>query len=177
MPLGRKRGPHKPPRNRRRKLLAGNGRIHHPHKEPQKTTYPRKITPQIAKLFRAAAQAETVHAHAHLRVMDGIKSTKENLAEAIKGEGFEFQQMYPEYINQAEEEKNKAAINSFRNASAVEKIHHGLYSGALSRLEAGADLPSSKILVCEICGNTVLGNAPEKCLVCGAPKNKFKEIE
>ena len=133
--------------------------------------------PQTARLFRAAAQAETVHAHAHLRVMGGIKSTEENLAEAIEGEGFEFQQMYPEYVKQAQQENNKAALISFQNALAVEQIHHGLYSQALNALQAGADLPDSKVYVCAVCGNTVLGEPPEKCPVCGAPKEKFDEIQ
>lgn len=133
--------------------------------------------PQVAKLFRAAAEAETVHAHAHFRVMDGIKSTKENLAEAIKGEGFEFQQMYPGYLKEAQDEGNKAAAMSFQNALAVEEIHHGLYSEAMSVLEAGADLPASKVYVCGVCGNTVFGEPPEKCPICGAPKNKFDEVQ
>ena len=133
--------------------------------------------PQTARLFRAAAQAEAVHAHAHLRVMGGIKSTEENLAEAIEGEGFEFQQMYPEYVKQAQQENNKAALISFQNALAVEQIHHGLYSQALNALQAGADLPDSKVYVCAVCGNTVLGEPPEKCPVCGAPKEKFDEIQ
>lgn len=132
---------------------------------------------QIAKLFRATAAAETVHAHAHLRVMDGIKTTKENLAEAIKGEGFEFQQMYPGYVKEAQAESNKAAAISFQNAMAVEEIHHGLYSDALSGLDAGADLPAGKIYVCSVCGNTVIGEPPEKCPVCNAPKEKFNEVE
>lgn len=133
--------------------------------------------PQVAKLFRAAATAETVHAHAHFRVMGGIKSTKENLVEAIEGEGFEFQQMYPGYLKEAQDEGNKAAAMSFQNALAVEEIHHGLYSEALSAIEAGADLPASKIYVCSVCGNTVFGEPPEKCPICGAPKNKFDEVQ
>ena len=79
---------------------------------------------QVAKLFRAAAEAETVHAHAHLRVMDGIKSTAENLAEAVEGEGFEFQQMYPKFLAEAQAEGMKPAEFSFKNALAVEEIHH-----------------------------------------------------
>ena len=80
--------------------------------------------PQIAKLFRSAAEAETIHAHAHFRVMDGVKSTVENLKEAIEGEGYEFNKMYPEFLEVALKEGNKKAEISFKNAMAVEKIHY-----------------------------------------------------
>jgi rubrerythrin len=133
--------------------------------------------PQVAKLFRAAAEAETVHAHAHLRVMDGIKDTKDNLQAAIDGEGFEFQEMYPKYLAEAEEEDNKAAVFSFKNALAVEEVHHGLYSEAINAVSAGQDLPDQQIFVCAICGNTVYGEAPEKCPICGAPKAQFFEVK
>ena len=132
--------------------------------------------PQVAKLFRAAADAETVHAHAHLRVMGGINSTLENLQEAIDGEGHEFKQMYPDFVAEAEKDGNKPAEYSFRNALAVERIHHGLYSEALESVKTGSDLPETRIFVCQICGNTVKGEAPDKCPVCGAAKDKFNEI-
>jgi rubrerythrin len=131
---------------------------------------------QIARLFRAAAAAETVHAHAHLRVMGGVKETKQNLQVAIDGEGHEFKEMYPKFIELAEAEGNKAAVISFRNANAVEKIHYGLYSEAMATLAGGKDLPPAAIHVCDVCGNTVVGDAPEKCSVCGAAKTKFREV-
>ncbi len=131
---------------------------------------------QVAKLFRAAAEAETVHAHAHFRVMGGIKTTKENLQAAVEGEGYEFQKMYPEFLEQAEQEDNKSAARSFRYALAVEEIHHGLYSEALEAVKSGKDLPETEIYVCEVCGNTVKANAPDKCPICGAVKSKFKKI-
>ena len=133
--------------------------------------------PQIAKLFRAAAAAETVHAHAHLRVLGGVKSTAENIQAAITGEGHEFKTMYPEFIREAEDEGNRAAVMSFTNAMAVEEIHHGLYSVATETLTPGNDLPEARIFVCGICGNTVLDEAPEKCLICGAPMKRFREIQ
>ena len=132
---------------------------------------------QVAKLLRAAAEAETVHAHAHLRAMGAIKSTAENLQAAVDGETFEFKQMYPPYIEQAKDEEAKAALISFRNAQAVEGVHAGLYIEALNKVKAGEDLPAAKILVCSVCGNTVLGEAPEKCPVCGAPAARFVEVE
>ncbi len=133
--------------------------------------------PQIAKLFRSAAEAETVHAHAHLRVMGGIKSTEENLQEAIEGEGHEFKEMYPGFIKQAQEEANKQAENSFNNALAVEEIHHGLYKEALDALKSGSDLPGADIYVCPVCGNTVKEKAPDKCPICGVPGEKFFKID
>ncbi|AKJ64145.1 rubrerythrin family protein [Kiritimatiella glycovorans] len=133
--------------------------------------------PQVAKLFRAAAAAETVHAHAHFRVMGGINSTADNLQSAIEGEGFEFQEMYPKFLREAQEEGNKAAERSFNHALKVEEIHHGLYSEALEAVRDGSDLGEEKIFVCEVCGNTVKGQPPEKCPVCGVPHEKFFEVE
>ena len=133
--------------------------------------------PQIARLFRAAAEAETVHAHAHLRVMGGIKTTAENIQAAIDGEGFEFKEMYPQFVAEAQAESNKAAVTSFQNALKVEEIHHGLYSQALATLKAGKDLPQATIFVCMVCGNTVLSMPPDKCPVCQSPKTKFAEVK
>ena len=133
--------------------------------------------PQIARLFRAAAEAETVHAHAHLRVMGGVKDTAQNLQAAIDGEGAEFRDMYPKFVAEAEAEGNQPAAISFKNAMAVEEIHHGLYSEALKALQAGKDLDAGPIFICQICGNTVLGEAPEKCPICGAPRSRFAEVE
>ena len=132
---------------------------------------------QVAKLFRAAAAAETIHAHAHLRVMKGVGATAENLQAAVEGEGFEFQEMYPKFLAEAEAEGNKPATFSFKHALAVEEIHHGLYAEALSTVQAGKDLPEAKIYVCPICGNTVNGQAPDKCPICNCPKDKFFEVE
>ncbi len=133
--------------------------------------------PQVAKLFRAAAEAETVHAHAHLRVLGGVKFTSENLEEAIAGEGFEFQKMYPQFLSEAEKEQDKAAMMSFKHALAVEEIHHGLYSKALEAVTAGKDLPSAQVYVCSVCGNTVFEEAPDTCPVCGALISKFDEVK
>jgi len=133
--------------------------------------------PQIARLFRAAAEAETVHARNHLEAMDGIGSTRDNLGEAISGESYEFTTMYPGFIEQAESENNKRARVSFGYANEVEKIHHGLYQKALEALEAGQQLKDEPFFVCQFCGNTVAGEAPERCPVCGAPRSKFKQVE
>lgn len=133
--------------------------------------------PQVAKLFRAAAEAETVHAHAHFRVMGGVKDTADNLQAAVEGEGFEFQEMYPKFVKEAEAEGNKPALFSFKNAMAVEEVHHGLYGKALDAVKGGKDLPASKIMVCSVCGNTVEGDAPHVCPVCNVPGEKYFEVK
>ena len=132
--------------------------------------------PQIAKLFRAAAAAETVHALAHLRVMQGVADTKRNLQAAIDGEEYEFKEMYPPFIKQAQVDGDAEAVTSFRNANSVERTHYELYRKALESLTAGKDLAAGPMYVCNDCGHTVLGKAPEECEVCGAPKSKFKEV-
>ncbi|MBT3375807.1 MAG: rubrerythrin family protein [Lentisphaerae bacterium] len=131
---------------------------------------------QVAKLFRAAAEAETIHAHAHLRVLGGIKDTTANLEEAIEGEGFEFKEMYPKFLAEAQAEGNKPAEFSIKNALAVEEVHHGLYSKALEAVQGGGDLPATAIYVCPVCGNTVEGSAPDQCPVCNVPGDRFFEI-
>ncbi len=130
----------------------------------------------VAKLFRAAAAAETVHAHAHLRAMGGIKTTKENLHSAIDGEGHEFKEMYPPFLKQAQADGDKPAEFSFKFALAVEEIHYNLYKKALEAVEKGQDLSDRKIYVCQVCGNTVYDQAPEKCPICGVPHTKFDEV-
>lgn len=132
--------------------------------------------PQIARLFRAAVEAETVHARNHLKVLGGISSTAENLKESISGEEYEFTKMYPAFIEQAKAEGNQRAEISFSHANAVEKVHHALYQNALESLEAGKELKDEPYFVCPFCGNTVAGEAPEKCPICGAPRSKFMEV-
>lgn len=132
--------------------------------------------PMVARLFRAAAAAETVHAQAHFRVLKGVGETAANLQAAIEGEGYEFQTMYPEFVSGAEKEGDKAALTTFRNAMAVEKTHYELYSEALAAVKSGKDLPTAAIHVCEICGHTVWGEVPGVCPVCGAPPSKFSAV-
>ena len=132
---------------------------------------------QIARLFRAAAEAETVHARNHLRVLGEIKSDKENLQDAVGGENYEFTEMYPGFIEQAKAEGNQQAENSFDLANKVEQIHHRLFQAALKDLEAGTTAKEAPYYVCQVCGNTVEGEAPERCPVCGAPRSKFKKVE
>ncbi len=132
--------------------------------------------PQVAKLFRAAAEAETIHAHAHLRAMGGINTTLENLEAAIEGEAHEFKEMYPGFVAEAEKEGNKKAMASFKNAMPVEETHHDLYTKALGAVKAGGDLPEAGIHICPVCGHTVDAGVPDKCPVCNVPGKKFIEI-
>jgi rubrerythrin len=132
---------------------------------------------QIARLFRAAAEAETVHARNHFRVLDGIKSTADNLKAAVGGEHYEFTEMYPGFIKQADAEGSEKAGRSFDLANSVEKIHHGLFKDALDMLEKGQEAEGKPFNVCQICGYTTEGDAPDKCPVCGAPKNMFKSVD
>ena len=131
--------------------------------------------PQAAKLFRAAAAAETVHAHAHLRTLGGVKSTKENLQAAIDGETHEFKKMYPEMIETAKEEGNKAAERSFSYANAVEEVHAGLYQKAIDSLDNPADVEC--YYVCSVCGYTAENEAPDTCPVCGAKAKAFSRVD
>jgi rubrerythrin len=129
---------------------------------------------QVAKLFRAAAEAETVHAHNHLEIAGGINETKENLLEAIAGETEEFTEMYPNFIAEAKAEKDDAARWTFDVANKVEQIHAVLYQKALENL--GENLETN-YYVCALCGNTVEDSAPEKCPICGASNSEFIKID
>ena len=131
---------------------------------------------QVARLFRAVAAAETIHAHAHLRALDGVKSTAENLAEAAAGEKYEFEEMYPPMVALAEEEGDRRATISMRNAMEVEKVHHDLFNEALEAVKAGTDMADAPVRVCPVCGHTVVGDAPDQCPVCKAKGEKFLEI-
>ena len=131
--------------------------------------------PQIARLFRAVAAAETVHAHNHFRQMGGIKDTAENLKAARTGENYEIVTMYPEFIAIAEEEGEKKALTSFRWAWEVEKEHELLFIKALDTLGAGAG--ELEIWVCPVCGHTHVGVRPDKCPVCNTPGERFDRID
>lgn len=131
--------------------------------------------PQVAKLFRAAAEAETVHALAHLRVMGGVGSTAENLRHAIGGETHEFKTMYPAMIAQAEEEGFKKAQRSFDYANQVEEIHATLFQRALDAL--GEEVEAFDYYVCPVCGNTAESEAPEVCPICRTPGDRFMRVE
>jgi len=130
---------------------------------------------QAARLFRAAAEAEAVHAANHLRALKAIKTSRENLRESIAGETHEFKDMYPEMIATAKAEGAKDAERSFNYANAVEEYHARLYHDMLEGLEAKQE--SYPYFVCPVCGMTVEKEAPDKCPVCGVKGSMFKKIE
>jgi rubrerythrin len=131
---------------------------------------------QTAKLFRAAAEAETVHALNHLRVLGQVKSTSDNLGTAISGETYEFKKMYPDFIAEAKKEGNKKAEISFNYANQVEQIHANLYQKALDALKNKKELPKVDMYVCPTCGNTFEGATPDVCPICATAKDKFMKI-
>lgn len=132
--------------------------------------------PQIAKLFRAVATAETAHAHNHLRILGEINATAENLQAAKGGEHYEIVSMYPDFIKDAEAEGEKRALNSFRWAWEVEKEHEVYYQEAIEALRTGKSLPDDDYYICPVCGHTHRGTPPEKCPVCGTPGKKFERV-
>jgi rubrerythrin len=131
--------------------------------------------PQVARLFRAAAEAETVHAHNHLKALKGIGSTAQNLEAAIAGETFEFKQMYPEMIEAAKAEGNKEAERSFNYANEVEKVHAQLYQKLLQTLSSSQE--TYPYYVCPTCGFTAEGSAPDVCPVCRVKGEMFRKID
>ena len=131
---------------------------------------------QIARLFRAASLAETIHAHNHLKALEGIQSTAQNLQVAIEGENYEVSSMYPDFIKDAEEEGAKKALRSFNWAMEVEKVHEGLYRKALAALEAQETQAETDYYVCPLCGYTHEGPLEGRCPVCNTPGEKFERV-
>lgn len=129
--------------------------------------------PNVARAFKANAFAEQVHATNHFKTLGGIGSTKDNLDAAVGGENFEVEEMYPAYIVVAQAQGEKTAEMFFNWAFAAEKVHAGIYRGARAAVESGRDIEFKPVHVCSACGFTMEGDAPDKCPLCGAPKDKF----
>jgi rubrerythrin len=129
--------------------------------------------PNIARRFRVAAASETVHAINHLKVMGGVKDTRDNLKAAMGGENYEHTNMYPEFIGVAEKEGAAAAVKSFSEANEAEKVHEAIFIAAA---RASADAPAASFFVCQVCGMTYEGAPPEHCVVCAAPKARITEV-
>ena len=129
---------------------------------------------RAAKLFRAAARSETVHALKHLGVLGEVGSTSDNLSAAIKGETYEFETMYPGFIDEADQDGNKEAAMSFSNANAVEEIHADYFKRALEDLDQEQEV---QYFVCPVCGNVFEDTVPDNCPICATPKNRFEPIE
>jgi rubrerythrin len=132
---------------------------------------------QVARLFRAAAEAETVHARNHFNAMDGVGSSLDNLSAGVIGEHLEFTRMYPGFIEKAMEDQNARAQKSFEWANAVEEIHYNMYQAMVKAVKAKQAIKEEPYYVCPVCGNTVAGNAPDICPICGTPGKMFKKIE
>ena len=129
--------------------------------------------PNVARLFRATAYAEQVHAINHLKVFKGIGKTSDNLEAAIGGENYEVEEMYPAFVAVAEMQKEKGAVRYNNWAMEAEKVHAGLYGKAKTSVEAGQDIGEGHVHVCSLCGWTGEGEAPDECPLCGAKKDKF----
>ena len=131
--------------------------------------------PQVARLFRAAAEAETIHALAHLQNLGGVASTVENLQAAIAGETYEYTEMYPPMVEQARSENHKGKT-MLEYANQAERVHADLYQEALAALRAGKDLDAMDIYLCPVCGHLEIGKPPEKCPICGLPAARYQKI-
>ena len=131
--------------------------------------------PQVARLFRAAAEAETIHAHGHLNAMGGVKTTAENLQEAVSGETYEFKEMYPPMLEQAKKEAHRAKT-MFQYAMQAEEVHAQLYALALAAVKAGKDLSGAEIYLCPVCGHIEIGKPGAKCPICGLPAEKYVPV-
>jgi rubrerythrin len=126
----------------------------------------------VARLFRTAAEAETIHALAHLNALDGVKSTAENLKAAVEGETYENREMYPPMLSQAETENHKGK-RMFNYAMKAESVHANLYKLALEAVSQGKDLAETKFYLCPVCGHIEVGEPPAVCPICGVKGDKF----
>ncbi|MBN1897612.1 MAG: rubrerythrin family protein [Spirochaetes bacterium] len=130
----------------------------------------------IARLFKAIAYAEQVHAINHARNLGLIKETKDNLDTAINGETFEVDEMYPVYDAVAKLQDEKGAQTSIHYALEAEKIHAGYYQMAKDAVENSKDTDIGDVYICPVCGYTHIDEPPDRCPVCSAPKNTFKKF-
>lgn len=131
--------------------------------------------PNIARLFRTTAQAERIHAAGHFKALDGVGDTVANLKEAIGGETYEFEQMYPPMLAEAEAEDHKAK-RMFKYAVAAEEVHAILYQKALEAAASGEDLTEVEFHLCPVCGHIEFGAAPDKCPICSTPGTKYVQV-
>ena len=132
--------------------------------------------PEVARLFRAISYAELVHATNHLRELGGIGNTATNLTTAKEGENYENDEMYPAFNAVANLQEEKGAMRSFRYALEAEKVHEVMYGETRESVLDGKDIESAPVFVCPVCGHTSIGEAPDKCPICGTPKNKYREF-
>ncbi len=131
--------------------------------------------PNVARLFRTAAQAERIHAGGHFAALEGVGSTAENLQAAIDGETYEYTEMYPPMLEQAQADKHQA-IRMFAMAVKAEEVHANLYKAALEAVKAGNDLEVTEFYLCPVCGHIEFGSPPDKCPICGTPAERFELV-
>ncbi len=129
----------------------------------------------VAKLFRTAAEAETIHAHGHLNALDGVGATVDNLRAAVAGETYEYKEMYPPMLQQAQADNHKAQ-RMFGYAAKAEAVHANLYQLALEAVMQGKDLTETNFYLCPICGHIELGHPPASCPICGTKGEKFQKV-
>ena len=129
----------------------------------------------VARLFRTAAEAETIHALGHLGAMDGVGSTMDNLRAAVAGETYEYTQMYPPMLERATADNHRAK-RMFGYALKAEAVHAKLYQMALEAVAQGKDLSEVNIYLCPVCGNIEFGKPPDSCPICGAKGEKFVRV-
>lgn len=130
----------------------------------------------VATLFKAASEAEAIHAKKLLKVLTAIESTAKNLEASIEGETHEYTTMYPVFVKAAEAEKRTDAMLAFTYAMKAEEVHAGLYKKALAAIKSGSDLSREKIFLCPVCGNIEMGKVPDKCPICGVFARQFREV-
>lgn len=131
--------------------------------------------PNVAKLFRTAAEAERIHAEGHLKAMEGIGKTAENLHAAIQGETEEFSGMYPPMLERAEK-NGHSAKRMFAFAVKAEEVHANLYTRALEAVQNGHDLAETNFYLCPVCGHIEFGTPPESCCICGCKGERFTQV-
>ena len=131
--------------------------------------------PNIALLFRTTAEAERIHAEGHLGALGGLSSTAENLQAAIDGETYEYTEMYPPMLKQAEADGHKAK-RMFGYAVQAEQVHAERYRLALEAVQRGEDLDTGDFYLCPVCGHIEFGNPPESCPICGAKAKMFRQV-
>lgn len=132
--------------------------------------------PNVARLFRAIAESETIHAINHLNALGDVKSTLENVEAALEGETDETTGMYPMFMDQAKRDAHNEALKSFFWANEAEITHGEFYGKALETLKQGKDLELKDLYICDVCGYTVEGTVPEKCITCGKGKEEFRLV-
>jgi rubrerythrin len=152
--------------------LAGESQAHVKYAAFAEKAAAEKL-PNIARAFKANSYAEQVHATNYVKTLGALGTTKDNLDAALGGESFEIAEMYPAFILTAQSQGEKSAETFFGYALAAEKVHAGIYRTARAAVESGRDIDFKPVQVCGVCGFTVEGDAPDKCPVCGAPKEKF----